>query len=421
MTVPGIWAEVQVGDIALVSTYLSEYVVAAEVAANLDLASDQPFQGWHVLAVQHVHSSLTPLIDALCLGGARPADITVLGKSYSSRDEGAAELAERNVRFVDPRAMDDPGRSFECELGERAEAALTELDQAAERLLVLDEGAVAALALSRHPELASRARVVEQTTRGARSIEAVGAPCPAIDVARSAAKSSLEGLLVGGAMVAGIRLILTELQARPSRVGLVGYGRMGATLAMLLAREFDVAVHDTDTGHEHQAGLDGYPVVSLPTLLRSVDMVVGCTGGPIVDHASLDEITKTLILINGASSDIEYPIWDRRTPDRVIASSVSPRSADDDFRPWLNHYRTGHKGEHILASGGFPANFHHHLVPIPNEKFQVTRSLMLAGATQVIREPARPGLWPLDPGLQRMVVDAWTASGLSGEQGGTRG
>lgn len=409
MTAPGIRAEVRV-----------EYVVAAEVAANLDLAGDQPFQGWHVLAVQHVHSSLTPLIDALCLGGVRPADITVLGKSYSSRDEGVAELAERNVRFVDPRAMADPCRSFECELAERAEAALTELDQVAGRLLVLDEGAVAALALRRHPDLASRTRVVEQTTRGARSIDAVGVGFPAIDVARSAAKSSLEGMLVGGAMVAGIRLILAELRAKPTRVGLVGYGRMGANLAMLLGREFDVVVHDNDAGHEHQAGLDGYPVAGLRTLLSSVDMVVGCTGGPIVDHAGLAEVTKPLILINGASSDIEYPVWDDRTPSGIIGGSVVSRTADDDFRPWLNHYQTGPKGEHILASGGFPANFHHQLVPIPNEKFQVTRSLMLAGATQVIREPARPGLRPLDPGLQRMVIKAWTASGLSGEQGGAR-
>ena len=390
-----------VTDLAGETAQLSGYSVAAEVASRLDIAGGLPFRSWHVLAVQHVHSSIAPLVDALCLGGATAASITVLGKSYSTRAEAVAELTARGVRFIDPGRMRDPLRSFEEELGARAAAALDELDSVATRLLVLDEGAVAAKALATRVSLAQRCRLVEQTTRGARWIDSAAVPFPAVDVARSAAKASLEGPLVAEAMMTGIQLALGELHAAPARAGVVGYGRMGSRLAALLAARLPVVVHDGDEQQAQEARHDGFAVTDMATLLRTVDMVVGCTGTGILGDAELAAVDRPLILVNGASSDIEFSLWPRRAGPMIL-----PGSAGDENRPWLNHYLAGPRGSHILITGGFPANFHHRVAPIPAHLFQVTRALMVAGAVQVIQGPPRAGLTPLEAGIQHVVATA---------------
>ena len=42
------------------------YRVIDEVMRHRDVVGQAPFRGRSVLAVQHVHSSLLPLVDALC-------------------------------------------------------------------------------------------------------------------------------------------------------------------------------------------------------------------------------------------------------------------------------------------------------------------------------------------------------------------
>src|SRR5436190_24073591 len=97
------------------------YLVIDEVMRHLDVAGQAPFRGRSVLAVQHVHSSLLPLVDALCAGGADRARITVVGKSYSTRMPAVAALRASGVTVVDPHRMTDPRRSYEEELSERVE------------------------------------------------------------------------------------------------------------------------------------------------------------------------------------------------------------------------------------------------------------------------------------------------------------
>src|SRR5437764_5594988 len=222
------------------------YVVIDEVMRHLDVAGQAPFRGRSVLAVQHVHSSLVPLVDALCAGGADHTRVTVVGKSYSTRLPAVDTLRDRGVTVVDPHRMSDPLRSYEDELDARVERTLEALRGAPggdAPLLVVDEGAVATKVLARRPDLAGTVHVVEQTTRGARWVDSAAVRFPVVDVARSAAKAGLEAPLVAGSMVSRLTEVLPALGRSPRRAGVVGYGRMGARLAALLGRHFEVAVH----------------------------------------------------------------------------------------------------------------------------------------------------------------------------------
>jgi S-adenosylhomocysteine hydrolase len=380
------------------------YSVIERVVTHLDLAGRAPFRDFVVLAVQHVHSSMVPLVAGLFAGGADPSRMTVVGKSYSTRPPAVAALRELGIAVVDPGRMRNPLRSYEEELDAEVEQVLVALSRSlrdGRPLLVLDEGAVAAKVLRRRPELVGPAFVVEQTTRGARWIDSAQMPFPVVDVARSAGKASLEGPLVAESMVNGLRDVLPVLGIRPRHVGVIGYGRMGAGLASRLSAGFTVSVHDLDRTNAAAAMAAGHSLLGLDAMLDAVDLLLGCTGTPVVDETVLARAGRPLLLVNGASSDIEYPLWSHRR-----AAALLPGSQGDPARPWRNHYAVASRSRHVLVAGGFPINFHAPGEPISPFHFQVTRALMLAGAAQAVSATAT-GPIPLETSTQEVIAQAY--------------
>ncbi len=346
---------------------LEEYPVIAEAIRSLHVAERMPFSGWHVLAIQHVHSSLVVLLDAICFGGADVSQITVVGKSYSTRRQAMNLLRGRGARVIDPLRMRDPCQSFEVELGERVASVIEEFASVRESdskgLLILDEGAVASHYLVGRPDLAGRVRAVEQTTRGARWLDSVRLGYPVVDVARSAAKAELEAPMVAGSMVAELSRVLAQFGTKLSQIGIVGYGTMGARLASLLAHDHTVYASDIDDSNAARARADGLEVHDFATLANEVQLVIGCTGNGIITEADLPRFDRELILVNGASSDIEFKLWGR-------------------------------------------INFHCPGEPLTPQQFQLTRALMLAGAVQVI-ESEGTGLAPLNGQIQGIITAAY--------------
>lgn len=275
-------------------------------------------------------------------------------------------------------------------------------------LVVLDEGAVATKALAGRPALAARARVVEQTTRGARWSDTANLPFPVVDVARSAAKADYEAPLVVRSMRSGLQLAFGELGIQPDAIGLVGYGRMGARLAGLLAGDYQVTVFDQVPDNLALAASDGYRTCDFPHLLAESEVVIGCTGNGILGPAGLRHRAGPVTLANCASSDIEFELWERRTPEAVIG-------VGDPARPWTNHYLVDPDRRHRLIAGGFPTNFYCPGEPISPQEFQITRSLMLAGAMQAMSANRR-GVIPLRQDTQSIITAAYRAAATQFEE-----
>jgi S-adenosylhomocysteine hydrolase len=377
----------------------SEFTVTAAAAKALGLAAYRPFEDFDVLAVQHANSSLLPLLTGLLVGGADAARITVVVKAYSARPEAVSELDASGVRVVLRADMNDPTHSYEDEIAAIVGQMLDEVGEHASRLLVIDEGAIATQQLATRPELAARTRVVEQTTRGARWDSEAALRCPVVDVARSSAKSSLEGPLVIKAMLRGTDLIKADLKTCPVRPGVVGFGRIGSRIARELARDNRVLVADPDPARARDATGQGLTVVPTDELLNEADWVFGCTGLGILSRAALARAAGSLVLVNTASSDVEFPVWGERTRSAIVT-----KVAGDWRCPWGNHYRLD--GGHLLAIGGFPANFHPRATPIPSRAFEVTRALMLCGAMQAVRAAGQAGVVPLARELEALIFDA---------------
>lgn len=388
-----------------------DFPALAEVLHHLEVENRAPFRGCRVVFVQHVHTSLVPLVDAVLRGGADLEQVTVVAKAYSARPLAVEALRERGVRVGCHDRMRDPTRSYEIELEQDVEGILDGLDAGESApLLVLDEGAVAARVLARRPRLASRARVVEQTTRGARWADSAAVGFPVVDVARSQAKAEYEAPLVARSMAAQLALVSDELNLSIHEIGLIGYGRMGARLADALGATARVVVHEVDEARGALAAQDGVAVRPLADLLSTVDVVVGCTGGNLLREEDVRLLGRSVALVNGASSDIEFALWRRRRAEAIV-----PGSHGDALQPWRNHYAVDQAPHrHVLVAGGFPINFYGTEEPLSPREFQLTRALMLAGAVQAMGG-LPPGVTPLEDGVQRRIVDAY-ASERAGEQ-----
>jgi S-adenosylhomocysteine hydrolase len=358
-----------------------------------------------VLAVQHVQDSLIPLIDGLCRLGIQPDAVRIAAKSYSSQPDALADLRSRGIHVEDDGRMLDPTVGYERELAERVQRLVDEALLRGGPILALDEGGSITAALHRRRAGEHGVAVVEQTTRGARTADRLALSFPVVDVARSETKSDVEGPLIAESMLRGLHRAEQQLGRPSGRVAVVGLGTIGRRVADLLASTGrDVLVHDRDSSARQTAGAEGHRVVALAAAYAEADVIVGCTGYPIIAAGELDRLRRPCLLVNGASSDLEFPLWSHRRPDAVVAHD----GPVDPGRPWLYHYRVEAEQSHVLAAGGFPVNFFRTDEPIPARQFQVTRALMLAGAAQAVAE-TRPGVRPLHPELQAFVRSAHEA------------
>jgi adenosylhomocysteinase len=367
-------------------------------------AGNQLLAGWGVVAVQHLQQSLVPLIEGLHKCGVAYQDIVVVSKSYSTGVSALDQLHLMGVTVVDPMRMTDPTVSYERELSQRVEHVLDDvLGLRVDRLLVLDEGAVASRVLATLNVQPGTVVVVEQTTRGSRWSSLATLPFPVVDVARSRAKSELETPMIVQAMLDGLAEILEETgrQSRASTFGVVGYGTIGRGLARELRSTGNpIVVCEIESGTALRAHTDGIECLDMPSLVSSVDVLIGCTGLGVVHRDLLERIDRDALLVNGASSDIEYPLWPSRVPERIVAGGT------DANTPWCSHYSISDRHSVVLAAGGFPVNFYGDTERINAFDFQVTRGLMLAGAVQA-RKSTTHGVEPLHMSWQRLVTDSY--------------
>ena len=150
----------------------------------------------------------------------------------------------------------------------------------------------------------------------------------------------------------------------------------------MLASGYKVRIFDADTAALTKASRDGMVCTeSLGSALRIAELVIGCTGTSIINKSSLHLLRRNCLLVNAASSDIEFSSWELRANAEIIYTRSCSDASHSRFTPWCNLYKLSvPPGYCYLASGGFPINFDGTADPIDPLRFQLTRALMLAGA-----------------------------------------
>jgi hypothetical protein len=131
-------------------------------------ADEKPFAGYRIIAVQHLLGSTGGLLRAFASCGARPQDITVVGKSYS---EHASVIRELMADGFDIRRS---RRGYGRDVGDLVRMVLAEARRhPGRKFLVIGDGGklirrleIAVQQPGAPPNLARRIFAVEQTTRG---------------------------------------------------------------------------------------------------------------------------------------------------------------------------------------------------------------------------------------------------------------
>lgn len=250
-----------------------------------------------------------------------------------------------------------------------------------ENVVILDEGGE----LHRHlpVSLAERTAAVEQTTAGMQA----NWKCPTVLVCRSAAKLVFESQIIAR----GILRKLNSLGLLDGRaVGVIGLGALGSELARALL-ERGIPTYGADLSEVSE---DLAPVrVHIDHLLRSAELVLGCSGQDALSGHVLDSMRGRKIFASCSSTDIEF---------RSILKLLPAAGNFADAQGWIGHLHC------TVLNEGFPINFDRTREWELPEEILLTRMLVLAGlgqALSLIGSEARGVM--LNPDSQMKIVGEW--------------
>ena len=202
--------------------------------------------------------------------------------------------------------------------------------------------------------------VVEQTTKGLRSVKAVdqsrGLRLPIVAVAESDLKLRLEAAEVGEALAFTLesyfrQTLDTHLHRVPTLV--IGYGAVGRPLAEALAsRGAKVTVFDLDPNRQIEASVNKL-VDTVDSLddLSQYRLVVGTTGTTSLKSDLLSAASDGIILASGSSDRLEF---DLTGLIQQVAQPLDANVIQQDLRTTYN-LRNGRSVS--LLCDGYPINF----------------------------------------------------------------
>ena len=394
------------------------------LADNYEVVSKQPLAHCLFMAVQHLQGSFVPLLHAIVAAGVPYEYCFLIGKAYSSHPLVLDYLKRLGCIIDRSDCMKSFANSYEREMEDRIDHMLQRICNLLDTtpnttVVLLDEGGKAVRALhERYQSYAPRFRCVEQTTRGIKEIHHLPLIAPVINIARSWGKQRIEGPLIADSMAQGLATNLDRWKhvftLASTDVLVFGYGVVGRLVtAELLRQGYQVTIYDSDKAALEEARFVGRRIWDDSSNLATFSLIMSCTGSPSLSERDLGQLKSSALLVNGASSDIEFPAGQIRSIGEIIYSRGAPEVSTVPFQPWLNLYRAVYAGQTIhLANGGFPINFSGELDSVAPEKFQVTRALMYLGAIQAV-STNQIGIIDLDHTGQELIIHSFVDLNLS--------
>lgn len=346
----------------------------------------------YVICAQHLLETSAILFNNLFYLGLSPHRFSVIGKCYSTDPTVHFELKCVKGLDVCPSSQKfSPTRSFDNQYEENVrsffELRLNRiLTSGCKKLIVIDDGGTLIETINDYVKLKILPAVIkiigiEQTSAGFAKLQTVDLSFPVINVARSEVKLGLEATLIADAILASLQLALEEINLTPKRALVLGKGALGSKVEEKLNLYYNVDSYDplTDRGSIHN-----FKEIEF----NRYDLIVGCSGKEAIDPANFHLLKKKTVLASGSSSDREF--------------------CGAMLRAQLG--RSPHCHEHLNINGvhllncGFPVNFSGYYKLVDDERYQLTRSLLLAGILQACTQETLPSHFiELAPSIQQMI------------------
>jgi S-adenosylhomocysteine hydrolase len=368
------------------------------------------------ICVQHILSTTGSLFQSLIELGARPSNIFVLGKCYSTNSDVLDKMERLGIHVSGGKnplrygafslTIEEEIRELWSVVHERKQ------DSPSKKIIVIDDGGKCLTSLPGWVKK-ERCKVVgiEQTTSGIKPNELF--EYPLIEVASSAAKRVIESPMIAEAV--SKRICHSVASSENTIYGIVGYGNIGKALFKALSLQsdrvlvYDRSPHSTSNLPKEQIRLD------IQSLIKEAQFILGCTGEDIIPYPedTFKNIPGQKILASCSSGDIEF--------NKLLSYEHKFLSRDDKTTNPLNNIEiqyppANNSLEITILRGGFPVNFDGSPESVPSVDIQLTRGLLLGAVIQGAlyfndleshMRPRQINHKMLNPFIQSMVVEVW--------------
>lgn len=332
------------------------------------------------VCVQHLLFTTVDLIKALIILGAKPKNIHITGKIYSTCPEVIEEIIKIGAVYyynTQPQQLGSFNDYFNNDIINMWNKICSAIVYTnCNTIVILDDGSKCIANIPKFLSDNYRVFAVEQTSSGVAQINKNNATIPVINVAFSAAKQLLESPMIARAVVSKLDSFLS-LHTDNLACGVIGLGVIGrAVVERLLALNRKVVVYDKVEEKYNFINLNAVKVANSSQLLfQEADYIFGCTGEDIAESIDINEIQRTKNLISCSSQDIEF---------RSFLKFIQ-YSSRNNYPNVLDNIDFPIKyGSIKIFRGGYPINLDNSGESVPAQYIQLTRGLLLGGVIQAI-------------------------------------
>lgn len=379
---------------------------------------DKPLKNARIVGCTHINAQTAVLIETLAELGAsvRWAACNI----YSTQNEVAAALAEA-------------GFSVFAWRGETEEDFWWCIDKCVnadnwQPNMILDDGGDAThLMLKKYPTMFKLVKgIVEESVTGVHRLyqlsKAGKLTVPAMNVNDSVTKTKFDNLYSCKESIIDSLKRSTDVMFGGKQVVICGYGEVGKGCSQALkGLGCVVYITEIDPICALQASMDGFRVVKLNEVVRTVDIVVTATGNKnVVSREHMDKMKNGCIVCNMGHSNTEIDVNNLRTPDlkwEKVRSQVIPYLSRDWYIyipkmcvfvsvPQVDHIVWPDGKRIILLAEGRLVNLS--CSSIPSFVVSVTSATQALALIELFNAP--PGRYKSDVYLLPKKMDEYVAS-----------
>ncbi len=354
----------------------------------VDSFKGKDFSNIKIIGAQHILETTHAMFRSLYCLGLKPANISLIGKCYSTCPEVYEEMLADGIDVSKESMAYSSHCSFDEQYNREVQkflaSHLTDLTSGKyERIIVLDDGGKCINYFNRLGNFAIPIVAIEQTSAGYNAIKNQPLHFPVINVARSPAKLELESPMIAEAAAKSLFQSLGKRGLFPKKALIIGGGPIGCAMRNLLASKFEIDVYDANPDLSDFKG-------NLGTILDKYPLIIGCTGTTSVPKNLHKKIPHGTVLVSVSSSDREF--------DAVYLRRFLPETSQC-------HQDLLVDGK-LLIRSGFPVNFDGERENIAPERIQLTIALITAGILQAKNLPRKkkPSILAVTKRLEASIV-----------------
>ncbi|XP_030650280.1 adenosylhomocysteinase like 2a isoform X2 [Chanos chanos] len=290
-----------------------EQEMGALIALKLRGQGDKPLAGAKIVGCTHITAQTAVLIETLSALGAecRWAACNI----FSTHNAVAAALAEEGFPLFAWKGETEEDFWWCIE-------RCVNVDRWQPNMILDDGGDLTHWIYKKHPEILQNIKgVVEESVNGVHrlyQLSKAGKLCvPAINVNDSVTKQKFDNMYCcRESILDGLRKT-ADVMFGGKQVVVCGYGEVGkGCCAALKAMGSVVYVTEVDPICALQACMNGLRLVKLSEVIRTVDIIITCTGNKnVVVREHMDRMKNGCIVCNMGHSNTEIDVASLRTPE----------------------------------------------------------------------------------------------------------